>query len=101
MKKFKKIEKNEWVVFDKVLNKVEGELIRTGIKESKFGMQSFIVLRADEGRLLNVGISAGLINIDWDNLIGNYILIEYMGEKLNEKTGRRFKDFEVSIAEII
>lgn len=98
-RKFKKIEQATWVSFDKITNKTEGEVIKVDEKENDYGLQRYIVLRTDDGTLLNVGLSAGLNNIVWENLIGEYVLIEYLGEKVNLKNKRTFKNFQVSIAE--
>lgn len=90
----KEFEAKELRKFVNVGDSVEGYFIGEHNAKTSYGDTLFLDFTTDEGDF-SVVASAGLKNVDWNDLQGVKVKIEYVGDKKNKKTGRMFKDFKV------
>ena len=81
-KSFHDFEKNPLVV---------GRITEAVKMSGKFGEQDCIVILDEYISLSNVKLR-GL-----DKLVGKFVRIEYLGKKVNEKSGNTYKDYDVQI----
>lgn len=72
---------------------LEGRLEAVEVRDTSFGPAKFAYLIGENGTRMAVVVTAGLEGLE--GLTGRYIKIVYTGEKLNERTRRRFKAFDV------
>lgn len=100
MRNYRKIEISSFWVPEQKGDVIEGEVINSGISyTSQFGQSVYMLLKQPSGELTKIGYSAGLENALEQVNEGNFIRITYQGEKFNPKTKRRFKSYEVEVAE--
>jgi len=101
MRKFNKVQTkhNYWVAETKG-DVLEGVVTKKGIEiVTLYGELEVIEITTDEGEILRVSLSAGLKNAIDQVEEGSYIRITYLGNEYNSKTKRKFKSFDVEIAE--
>lgn len=70
---------------------VVGRITEAVKMSGKFGEQDCIVILDEYISLSNVKLR-GL-----DKLVGKFVRIEYLGKKVNEKSGNTYKDYDVQI----
>lgn len=63
------------------------------------GTGNIVCLQDDDDTKTSVFLGAALKFYNWEQYIGRYVLIEFLGLKKNDKTKRFYKDFNVSIEE--
>ena len=79
---------------------IEGKVISTdGVIETVYGEMGYISLLTENNEQINVGLSASLKIMAEMIREGDDIKIVYNGEEFNKKTKRRFKSFDLYIAE--
>ena len=99
MRNFRKVERTSFWIPETVGDDIEGAVMAVGgIVTTVNGEMEFISIKTVEGTKA-IGVSAGLRNLLEQVEVGNYIRVVFKGEEINKKTGRRFKAFELFIAE--
>ena len=86
--------------FDLFTNKViEGKFIgETSLFSTKYG--DFEVLEFEiEGERKSILKYTTLKYYDWSKYVGKMVKVTYLGQELNEKTGREFFNFSVEVEE--
>lgn len=97
---YKKVEVLEWFGFENENDVVEGIVVKKSSRLGLFGEQEYLVLlELKTEKEIKVPVTAGLVNIDWDEYLGKTVKIQYLGTKKNERTRRTFKAFDVYIDE--
>jgi len=76
----------------------EGRLIKVKHNvKTKYGTTTVLVFRENAETIKSIFVSAALALYEWDDMIGQLVRIEYLGETYNEKTGQDYKAFKVLI----
>ena len=85
--------------FENVGDSVEGVIY--GIREIKteYGIAPIMDIKTDDGSKVSIILSSALQQYSFDDKVGHYVAIKYVGLKKNVKTKRHFKDFDISISE--
>ena len=100
MRNYRKIEISSFWAPEQKGDIIEGEVINSNVSyTSQFRPSVYMLLKQPSGELTKIGYSAGLENALEQVNDGNFIRITYQGEKFNPKTKRRFKSYEVEVAE--
>jgi len=99
MRNYRKIEISSFWSPTEIGSNIEGEVTNpAAVYSSQFGESTYLLLKTDTGAV-KIGWSAGLAGALEQVNQGDFIRIIYLGEKYNPKTKRRFKSFEVEVAE--
>lgn len=99
MRKYRKIEVSSFWTANNHGDIIEGEVIIPDVcYNSRYGDSTYTLLKTASGDV-KVGWSAGLSGALEQVKAGDYIKITYQGEQFNTKTKRRFKSYDVEIAE--
>ena len=98
-----KLQKNQTSnaeAFDLLTNKViEGKFIREApLFSTKYGDFTVLEFETDEKRVSIVKYTA-LKYYDWSKYADKMVKVTYLGQELNEKTGREFFNFSVEVDE--
>ena len=54
---------------------------------------------AKTGEAVSFFVTAGLRAYNWKDLLGQMVLVRYLGEQANPRSGRKFKAFDVFLVE--
>jgi len=95
-RKMVEVERPVMVEFDTIGKVVEGTLV--GIQDgiTQYGEARFLQIKTDDDQNLSVCMSSSMALIEWDDLVGLYVSIEYTGdEKSKNNKGKTYKTFKV------
>lgn len=88
------------VSFDEIGTTAAGTLIAITEGETQFGTAEFLQMQQDNGEKISVCISSSLALYDWEELMGKYLEIEYLGDEKSKKNkGKTFKTFDLRAEE--
>lgn len=78
----------------KIGDSVEGYYIGQHKAMTKYGETVFIDFIGEDGNEFSIVQTQGM-RANWEKLLNVKIKIEYIGDKTNDKTGRKFKDYKI------
>ena len=91
-----KVERPTMVEFDSIGVTAAGTLVGITQGITQFGEAEFLQLRTDDGQKTSVCISSSMALVDWEELQGLYVEIEYTGDEKSKKNkGKTYKTFEI------
>ena len=65
---------------------------------TKHGYVDYLIVEQRETKdLLSLVLTANLVLIDWDRLVGKCVLITYLGKKDCKKEGKQYKSYDVMV----
>lgn len=71
---------------------IEGKLLGVDSRDTMYGVMDYLIIMTD--RELCLPITTTLKKIDFDQLIGSTIVIQYIGEEIS-KYGKKYKKYNV------
>lgn len=86
----------EYVTFDNCGDNIEGVCKGTSEGNTQYGTAEFCKIKGDNNKMYSFVVTSGM-RVDFDSMVGKKIMVEYLGKKVNDKTGREYKAFDVFI----
>lgn len=97
-KKFKKVN-TEFFIFDKIGQSIEGIYKHAPDVNTVNGVaQACSIVNEETGEVKRMLVSSGMQALA-DLPEGSYVRVTYQGEETNPKTNRKYKAFDVEVAE--
>jgi hypothetical protein len=103
LKKGKKVEKivfGEALKFPKVGTEHSGKVLGLRETTTTFGESQVVDMVNLEGEKVSLFLSSNLMQFDWNELVGEWINVQYTEDAVNEKSKRTYKVYEIEILEV-
>ena len=78
---------------------IEGNVVKIiNNVPTKHGCVDYLIVEERETKeLLSLVLTANLVLINWDKLVGKCVKITYLGKKDSKKEGRQYKSYDVMV----